>query len=695
MKADRTEHPVAVGPDAASPARVQPQHLQLLEDCFHRAAEAAPDARQAIVDGLSRSHPALARLLAGMLRSDGPDPTPALRLEVEWPPIPAQVGPYRVGERLGEGGFGVVHLAQQSDPVARLVAIKFIRRTTDGERFIQRFETERRALATLNHPCIPRLLDAGTTPDGRPYLVMEHVPGLPITRHCRERLLPVEARLRLMARVCDAIAHAHSKSVLHRDLKRGNVLVARRRGWDEPKVIDFGISKIVLGESPADPIAGTPPPADHDRSLIAGTPSTTAPEQYLGAPADHRTDIYAIGLLLYELLTDAPPFPFDSAPDAAERRRQSVLNTAPTAPGLAPSSIPWQLETNRRDHAPGLDQVVLRCLHIDPAQRPPSASELADTLRAFAGEDDSAESIAAAVEHGHALEYSGDLPAAERTLIELVPRARRLLGPDHILTFRAEALLAVSLQEQDRATEAEQRLRDIHRRQAAVLGDDHPETLDTYGHLALCVDEAGCTAEAFPMHEKVYAARRRVLGPDHDLTLVALNNLGGSHYRLGRFEEAHACFLAAAEAQERLVGPDHPHALLPRANVGSILVRLRRLEEAEPHVRRTTEGFVRTLGPDHPGAIISVANLANVLRLLKRFDEAESTATECADRAISALGPVHSSTKGAVGKLLQILDDRAAAEPDSGAADRAAAWRVRAETLGIQLNPVVSPPGKT
>ncbi|MCC6322158.1 MAG: serine/threonine protein kinase [Phycisphaerales bacterium] len=695
MKTDRTEHPVAVGPDSASPAHVQPQHLQLLEDSFHRAVDAPPEARQAIIDALASSHPSLARMLAGMLRSDGPDPTPALRLEIEWPPIPAQVGPYRVGERLGEGGFGVVHLAEQSEPVARFVAIKFIRRTTDGERFIQRFETERRALATLNHPCIPRLLDAGTAPDGRPYLVMEHVPGLPITRHCRERALPVEPRLRLMARVCDAVAHAHGKSVLHRDLKRGNVLVAHRRGWDEPKVIDFGISKIVLGESPADPIAGAPPPADHDRSLLAGTPSTTAPEQYLGAPADHRTDIYTIGLLLYELLTDAPPFPFDSTPDAAERRRQSVLNTAPTAPSLAPSPVQWRLEANRREHAPALDEVVLRCLHIDPAQRPPSASELADTLRAFPGEDDSAESIAAAVEHGHALEYGGDYAGAEREFIELVPRAARALGADHPLTLRAESLLAVTMQEQARHQEAETRLREVLERQTASLGPEHAETLDTLGYLAVCIDESGRTAEAAPMHRAAYEGRRRALGPDHPKTLAALNNLGGSCYRLDRRDEAHDCLLMAAEAREMLLGPDHPDALLSRANVGSILVRLGRADEAQPHVRRAADGFTAVLGADHPGAIIGRANLANNLRLLGRFAEAEPIAVECVERSVQVLGPIHDTTRWAFTKLLHVLDDRAAAEPESGAADRAAAWRARAEKLGIQLTQAGTPPVKS
>ena len=156
---------------------------------------------------------------------------------------PSTIGPYKILDRLGEGGMGVVYLAEQQQPVQRRVALKVIKRGMDTREVVARFETERQALALMNHPSIAKVFDAGETADGRPYFVMEHVPGEPITEYCDRHRLPNVARLTLLRLVCDAIQHAHQKGVIHRDLKPTNVFVTLQDGRPLPKVIDFGVAK--------------------------------------------------------------------------------------------------------------------------------------------------------------------------------------------------------------------------------------------------------------------------------------------------------------------------------------------------------------------------------------------------------------------------------------------------------------------
>ena len=158
-------------------------------------------------------------------------------------PIPQRVGPFKILDVLGEGGFGIVYLAEQQEPVRRRVALKVIKPGMDSKAVIARFEAERQALALMNHPNVASVFDAGTTEQGRPYFVMEHVSGIPITEHCDRHKLAVEDRLGLFIQVCEAVQHAHQKGIIHRDLKPRNILVAIRDGKPTPKVIDFGVAK--------------------------------------------------------------------------------------------------------------------------------------------------------------------------------------------------------------------------------------------------------------------------------------------------------------------------------------------------------------------------------------------------------------------------------------------------------------------
>ena len=249
---------------------------------------------------------------------------PALAEEIEG----AWVGRYQLLRRLGEGGCGVVWLAQQQEPIRRQVALKVIKLGMDTKAVVARFEAERQALAMMDHPGIARVFDAGTTPAGRPFFVMEVVPGIPITKYCDDNLLTPVQRLGLFVKVCQAVQHAHEKSIVHRDLKPSNILVGLSDGEPVPKVIDFGIAKATEGRLT-------------DASYVTafeqfiGTPAYMSPEQAerSSVEVDARSDIYSLGVLLYELLTGHLPFDAKQLARAGlEQIRRQIRDAEPVRP---------------------------------------------------------------------------------------------------------------------------------------------------------------------------------------------------------------------------------------------------------------------------------------------------------------------------------------------------------------------------
>ncbi|ODT99760.1 MAG: hypothetical protein ABS79_04145 [Planctomycetes bacterium SCN 63-9] len=240
------------------------------------------------------------------------------------------IGPYRLMEQIGEGGMGVVHIAEQTAPIRRRVAVKVIKPGMDTKPVVARFEAERQALALMDHPNIARVFDGGMTRSGRPYFVMELVRGVPITEHCDRERLSIAERLGLFVLVCRAVQHAHQKGIIHRDLKPSNILVTVIDGAAVPKVIDFGVAKAV-GISLTEKTVHT---AFHQ---LVGTPLYMSPEQasLAGIDVDTRSDIYSLGVLLYELLTGATPFDSETLRKAAfDEVRRIIREEDP--PGRAP-----------------------------------------------------------------------------------------------------------------------------------------------------------------------------------------------------------------------------------------------------------------------------------------------------------------------------------------------------------------------
>ena len=403
--------------------------------------------------------------LRAMLRHSA-DPPDILRtgavagaLVSEPEPIPESIGPYEVIDRLGEGGMGVVYRARQRQPIERQVAVKLIKSGIETRQAIQRFQSERQALARLSHPNIVRVFDAGDTADGRIYFAMEYVHGVPITQYCDAERMSIGARIELFLIVCRAVQHAHHNAIIHRDLKSSNILVTVDDGEPFPKIIDFGVSKT---------LSATPGGTGVTRlGQMIGTLEHMSPEQTESDSrnVDTRTDVYALGILLYELMVGTLPFVEHGGTldlvDAIRRIREEdppspsdLVRRVGRSAEQAAANRNTDLRGLRRQLRGDIDTIVAKCLEKDRDRRYGSPAELADDLgRHLAHEP-----------------ISAGRPGFAYRTVKLIRKHRTAFAVALVLGIGAAAFAYVAIRDSARIAE-QQRRADYEAEQAADILD--------------------------------------------------------------------------------------------------------------------------------------------------------------------------------------------------------------------------------
>jgi WD40 repeat protein/serine/threonine protein kinase len=371
-----------------------------LEELLERVLEMELHERGPFLDRVCLDDPELRKRVEAVLAAEGmrgrfmDEPTAHQEIFPDGPQdaaIGSMIGPYKILQEIGEGGYGLVYLAEQREPVNRRVALKVIKLGMDTRQVIARFEAERQALAMMDHPNIAKVFDAGATDNGRPFFVMELVRGVAITEYCDQCKLPTGKRLQLFTHVCRAVHHAHQKGIIHRDLKPSNILVTLHDGVPVPKVIDFGIAK-------ATNVRLTEKTLFTDFRQFVGTPAYTSPEQMemSGLDVDTRSDVYSLGVLLYELLTGTTPVDMATLKEAAYAEIQrTIVETEPPRPSMRVSTLTneRQLEVAAaRAELPGklpkllrgeLDWIAMKALEKERARRYESASAMAQDVDRF------------------------------------------------------------------------------------------------------------------------------------------------------------------------------------------------------------------------------------------------------------------------------------------------------------------------
>ncbi|HEX6813779.1 MAG TPA: serine/threonine-protein kinase [Planctomycetota bacterium] len=565
----------------------------LLDSALGRLVGEEGTRREQVLAELVAAHPEHAERLRSLDRALAEAGNLLTNTFTARPEEPSQIDAYRVVRRLGEGAFGVVYLCEQDEPIRRQVAIKVLRPGAGDRGTLQRFATERQLLAEFQHPAIASVIDAGTLPDGRPWVAMEYVQGEPVTEYCDHHRLPVDARLALFLELCHGMAHAHARGVVHRDLKPANVLVTERDGRAVPKIIDFGVAKALHATKGARHGDATA------TGRVVGTPGYMSPEQSSGdqSAVDARSDVFSLGVILYELLAGCLPWPKGADSTTTEAPRPSTrLHREPrvAAVAAARATVPRALAERLSSE---LDWIVLEALHPRREMRYQTAAELADDVGRHLRDEP----------------VRARPPSVAYRLRKLVRRHRAKLAVAAALSLAGLGIVGTSIFRHDALASEAEHLNAIEDAVTKlILRAFDPRMLDAPGSDGVQRD---VLRDALALHDRVLQARSSS-DALRALRICTLNGIADVHFRLAQYRESIDLSVEAEREAESLAGAVAARVHVPtqraraQRNLARCHIMLGNRAEASTWSARAVEAFGQ-LHANDPGA--SANPFANAL----------------------------------------------------------------------------------